>query len=191
MQFAFDTGGMVRGALNEGKSTPLNVRITGKNMELAHQIAENIKAEVAKIKGIVDAQIVQRLNYPEFKINVDRSKAADMGLTQEDVMRNVVAATNSSISFNKKNFWIDPVSYNQYFVGVQYPEEDINSLDTLLDVPITGPKQSHPVPLRSVATVTRDTVPTEVTHANIQPTIDLTMGVSGRDLGHVADEVST
>ncbi len=190
MQFAFDTGGMVRGALNEGKSTPLNVRITGKNMELAHQIAENIKAEVAKIPGIVDAQIVQRLNYPEFKINVDRAKAADMGLTQEDVMRNVVAAANSSISFNKKNFWIDPVSYNQYFVGVQYPEEDINSLDTLLDVPITGPKQTHPVPLRSVATVTRDTVPTEVTHANIQPTIDLTMGVSGRDLGHVADDVS-
>ena len=65
LQFAFDTGGMVRGALNEGKSTPLNVRITGKNMEVAHQIAENIKAEVAKVPGIVDAQIVQRLNYPE------------------------------------------------------------------------------------------------------------------------------
>ncbi len=191
LQFAFDTGGMVRGALNEGKSTPLNVRITGKNMELAHLIAEDIKAEVSKIPGIVDAQIVQRLNYPEFKINVDRSKAADLGLTQEDVMRNVVAAANSSISFNKKNFWIDPVSYNQYFVGVQYPEEQIDSLDTLLDVPITGPNQSHPVPLRSIATVTRDTVPTEVTHTNIQPTIDLTMGVSGRDLGHVADEVSS
>ncbi len=190
MEFAFDTGGMVRGALNEGKSTPLNVRITGKNMELAHEIAEKIKAEVAKVPGVVDAQIVQRLNYPQFNINVDRSKAADMGLTQQDVMRNVVAAGNSSISFNKKNFWIDPVSYNQYFVGVQYPEHEINSLDTLLDVPITGLKQSHPVPLRSIATVTRNTVPTEVTHNNIQPTIDLTMGVSGRDLGHVADDVA-
>lgn len=190
MQFAFDTGGMVRGALNEGKSTPLNVRISGKKLELAHQIAEAIKLEVAKVPGIVDAQIVQRMNYPQFNINVDRKKAADLGLTQQDVMRNVVAAANSSISFNKKNFWIDPVSFNQYFVGVQYPEEDINSLDSLLDVPITGPKQPHPVPLRSIATITRDTVPTEITHNNIQPTIDLTMGVSGRDLGHVADDVA-
>ncbi len=190
LEFAFDTGGMVRGALNEGKSTPLNVRITGKKMKQAHNIAKRIKAEVSKVPGIVDAQIVQRLNYPQFTINVDRSKAADLGLNQEDVMRNVVAAANSSISFNKKNFWIDPVSYNQYFVGVQYPEQDIHSLDTLLDVPITGRNQSTPVPLRSIATVERGEVPTEVTHNNIQPTIDLTMGVSGRDLGHVADDVA-
>lgn len=190
LQFAFDTGGMVRGALNEGKSTPLNIQVTGKNMEVAHQIAENIKEEVDQIPGIVDAQITQRMNYPQFTINVDRKKAADLGLTQEEVMRNVVAAANSSISFNKKNFWIDPVSFNQYFVGVQYPEEEIESLDTLLDVPITSKNQSHPIPLRSVATVTRETVPTEVTHSNIQPTINLTMGVSGRDLGHVADDVA-
>ena len=57
-------------------------------------------------------------------------------------MQNVVAAFNSSIQFNKKNFWIDPVSSNQYFVGVQYPEEDIKSIETLLDIPITSPKQN-------------------------------------------------
>ena len=63
-------------------------------------------------------------------------------------MKNVVAALNSSIQFNKKNFWIDPVSKNQYFVGVQYPEEDIESVETLLDVPITSPAQKQPIPLR-------------------------------------------
>src|SRR5437764_9161211 len=62
---------------------------------------------------------------------------------QADVMRNVVAAVNSSIQFNKKNFWIDPVSHNQYYVGVQYPEKDVRSLDTLLEVPITGPNQKR------------------------------------------------
>ena len=61
-------------------------------------------------------------------------------------MKNVVAALNSSIQFNKKNFWIDPVSHNQYFVGVQYPEEDIDSVDTLLDVPITSPVQKQADP---------------------------------------------
>ena len=70
-------------------------------------------------------------------------------------MKNVVAALNSSIQFNKKNFWIDPVSNNQYFVGVQYSEEDIDSVETLLDVPITSPSQEQPIPLRNIATLRR------------------------------------
>lgn len=189
-EFAFDSGGMIRGALNEGKSTPLNIRITGKNLKVAHEIAETIKREVVQVDGVVDARVIQRLNYPQFMINVDRAKAADLGLTQEDVMRNVVAASNSSISFNKRNFWIDPVSYNQYFVGVSYPEQDFKSIDSVLDIPITGGTQASPVPLRSVATISRTTVPTEITHVNIQPSIDLTMGVSGRDLGHVSDDIT-
>lgn len=190
LEFSFDSGGMVRGALNEGKSTPINVRLTGKNLRTAYDIAESIKRDVEQIPGVVDARVIQRMNYPQFTITVDRVKAADLGLTQEDIMQNVVAAANSSISFNKHNFWIDPITFNQYFVGVSYPEQDIKSLETLLDIPITSPKQHDPVPLRSVATITRSTVPTEVAHVNIQPSIDLTMGVSERDLGHVSQDVS-
>ena len=78
-----------------------------------------------KIDGVVDCRILQRLDYPQYVVDVDQAKAADLGLTQMDVMKNLVAAFNSSIQFNKKNFWIDPVSHNQYYVGVQYPEEDI------------------------------------------------------------------
>ncbi len=99
--------------------------------------------------------IVQRQNYPEYVINVDRTKAADLGMTQIDVMQNVVASLNSSISFNKQNFWIDPKSHNQYFVGVQYPEKDITSIETMLDIPITGSLKAAPVPLRTLATITR------------------------------------
>src|SRR4029077_16597991 len=147
----FDAGGMVRSALNEGKSSPINVRITGKDQKLSYQIAQAIKQEITKIPGGADARILQRMNYPQFTINVDRAKASNLGLTQQDVMKNVVAACNSSIAFNKRNFWIDPVSRNQYFVGVQYPEEDIQSIDTVLDIPITSEKQEATVPLRSVA----------------------------------------
>ncbi|HEX3726523.1 MAG TPA: efflux RND transporter permease subunit, partial [Pirellulales bacterium] len=190
IEFSFDSGGMVRGALNEGKASPLNIRVTGKKQQLADDVAERIKRDVVQIPGVVDARVLQRMNYPQFMISVDRAKAAELGLTQEDVMRNVVSACNSSISFNKHNFWIDPVTHNQYFVGVQYPESDIKSIDTLLDVSITGPNQKAPVPLRSVATITRTTVPTEITHSNIQPTIDLTLNTEGRDLGHIADDVA-
>lgn len=190
LEFAFDAGGMVRSALNEGKSSPLNIRLTGKDQKLMYQIAEDIKTEIVEVSGVVDARILQRINYPQFTINVDRPKAADLGLTQQDVMKNVVAACNSSISFNKKNFWIDPVSKNQYFVGVQYPEEDIQSLESLLDIPITSPKQASTVPLRSIANITRTTVPSEITHANIQSTVDLTMSVEGRSLGHVSSDIA-
>ena len=105
-------------------------------------------------------------------------------------MKNVIAAFNSSIQFNKHNFWIDPKSKNQYFVGVSYFEKDIKSIDTLLDIPITSPVQNLPIPMRNVVTIDRTPVPTEVTHYNIQPTIELTMGVHGRDLGHVSDDVA-
>ncbi len=190
LEFAFDAGGMIRSAMNEGKSSPINVRISGKNMAQARLVAEGIQRRVNKIEGVVDARIIQRLDYPEFIIEVDRAKAADLGLNQAEVMKNVVAALNSSIQYHKKNFWIDPVSKNQYFVGVQYFEEDIDSVETLLDVPITSPKQSEPIPLRNIASLHRGTVPTEITHNNLQSTIDLTMGVYGRDLGHVADDVT-
>jgi multidrug efflux pump subunit AcrB len=190
LEFAFDAGGMIRGAMNEGKSTPINVRIESKTLEKAREVARAIQKKVELVDGIVDCRIMQRLDYPEYIINVDRAKAAEHGLNQGDVMRNVVAALNSSIQFNKKNFWIDPISHNQYFVGVQYPEGDIKDIDTLLDVPITSPVQGRPIPLRTlISTPRRTRVPAEITHTNLAPTIDLTMGVYGRDLGHVADEI--
>ncbi|HMB03406.1 MAG TPA: efflux RND transporter permease subunit, partial [Isosphaeraceae bacterium] len=190
LDFAFDAGGLVRGAMNEGKSTPINIRVTGKHQAQARAVAEKIRNQVVGIDGVVDARIIQRLDYPEYVIDVDRAKAADLGLSQQDVMRNVVAAFNSSIQFNKHNFWIDPVGGNQYFVGVQYPENDIKSLQTLLDIPITSSAQKKSIPLSNLVTLKRASVPTEVTHTNIQPTIDLTMSTYGRDLGHVSDDVT-
>ena len=191
MDFAFDDGGMIRGAMNEGKSTPINVRIRSKNLPLAHRIAKSIQDEIVKVDGVVDCRILQRLNYPKYIIEVDRKKAAEQGLDQASVMKNVVTALNSSIQFNKKNFWIDPVSRNQYFVGVQYPEGEITSPESLLDVPVTSPLQNRPIPLRNMASLRKAFDSAEVTHTNLQPTIDLTMGVAGRDLGHVADDVAT
>jgi multidrug efflux pump subunit AcrB len=190
LEITFDAGGMIRSAMNEGKSTPLNVRITAKNMLKARKIAERILRDVKPIDGVVDARVVQRLDYPQYILEVDQMKASAVGLTQTDVMQNVVSAFNSSIQFNKKNFWIDPKSSNQYYVGVQYPEATDVSLDTLLDIPITGPGQKKPIPLRTIATIRRATVPAEINHTNLQAQIDLTMGVQGRDLGHVADDVN-
>ncbi|HET6879131.1 MAG TPA: efflux RND transporter permease subunit [Pirellulales bacterium] len=189
MDFAFDAGGMVRGALNEGKSTPVNIRITGNDQNTVFKVGERIRDEASQIDGVVDARVLQRMDAPAYIIEVDRAKAADLGLTQADIMQNVIASTNSSISFNKKNFWIDPVSHNQYFVGVQYPETTIESMQDVLNIPITGSNQHKQVRLGDLAALRRGTIPSEIKHINIQPTIDVTMGVEGRDLGHVSDDL--
>jgi multidrug efflux pump subunit AcrB len=190
LEYAFDAGGMIRSAMNEGRSTPLNVRITGKDLKTAHQVAKSILKDVRGINGVVDARIRQRLNYPEYMVTVNQAKASAEGLTMRNVMENLIASLNSSIQFNKHIFWIDPKTQNQYYVGVQYPEEDILSLDTLLDVPVNSPEQHTSIPLRNVASVSRAAVPAEVTHTDLQPTIDLAMAVEGRDLGHVSDGVA-
>jgi multidrug efflux pump subunit AcrB len=189
LEFAFDAGGMIRAAMNQGRSSPINVRVTAKDPIKARAVAEAIRQQAVRVAGVVDARILQRIDYPRYIIDVDRSKAADLGLTQAEVMKNVIAALNSSIQFHKKNFWIDPVSKNQYFVGVQYFEEDIDSVQTLLDVPVTSPRQEQPIPLRNIATLRRGTVPTEITHNNLMATMDLTMSVETRDLGHVAADL--
>jgi multidrug efflux pump subunit AcrB len=189
LEVSFDTGGLIRGAMNEGKSTPINIRVEAKELDKAREVAEAIEREVRHVKGVVDIRIVQRLDYPEYIVDVDRKKAAYLGLNQRDVMSNVVAAFNSSIQFNKRNFWIDPISHNQYFVGVQYPEGDIQSMETLKNIPITSPVQSEPVPLGNLISFRQSKVPAEIVHNNLAPSIDLVMGVYGRDLGHVSDEV--
>ncbi len=190
LEFSFDAGGMIRSAMNDGKSTPINIQITTKSVDKSYPVAEAILREARQIPGVVDARIVQRLDYPQYYIRVDQAAAANLGLTQVDVMKNVIATLNSSIQFNKKNFWIDPVSNNLYYVGVSYAEEDIQSLETLLDVLITSPKQNRSIPLRNVAELHRAEVASEVSHMNLQTTLDITMGVHGRDLGRVADEVA-
>src|SRR5262245_11960481 len=110
LETAFDAGGMIRAALNEGKSAPIAIQITGKNLATTYEVAQAMQSELQHIPGVVDCRILQRLDYPQYRIDVDRAKAANLGLTQMDVMTNVVAALNSSIQFHKKNFWIDPVS---------------------------------------------------------------------------------
>ncbi|HEY3966042.1 MAG TPA: efflux RND transporter permease subunit [Planctomycetaceae bacterium] len=190
LDFAFDAGGMVRGALNEGKSTPINIRLTGKDQKRLIELAQSMREQVKAIDGVVDARVIQRMDAPAFRIDVDRDKAATLGLTQAEIMQNVIAATNSSISFHKTNFWIDPISKNQYYVGVQYPEKDIDSVQMLRNIPITGHNQSAPITLGDLATLKRETIPADIKHVNLQATIDLSMGVQGRDLGHVSDDVT-
>ena len=147
LEFAFDAGGMVRSAMNEGKSTPIAIRVTAKEQQVAHDVAAMIRKDVAKIEGVVDARIIQRLDYPQYMVQVDRAMAAQLGLTQVDVMKAIIAALNSSIQFNKTNFWIDPISKNQYYVGVSSTSRRTSSRSTRSST-FPSPARSRTSPCR-------------------------------------------
>ncbi len=186
VEFAFDTGGMLTTALNFGEPAPLHYQVSGSNVYTSYEIARIIKQEAEQVAGTRDVRIAQRLDYPLIDVHVDRLKAASLGLTIEDVMKNIVTATNSSINFDPA-FWIDPRNGNHYFLGAQYWEEDIASLETLKDIPITGQGSDQPVLLRNLARFDRKTGPAVITHRNITRIIDVYADVArDADVGSVA-----
>ncbi len=187
-EFNFDTGGVLTAALNFGLPSPIDIQVEGKDLHVAQEIARRIKAHAEEVPGAVDVRIQQKLDAPQINIDVDRVKAAQLGLTQENVVKNVVTALNSSINF-APSFWIDEKTGNHYFIGAQYREEEIRSLETVLDIPITGKAQRVPVPLRNLATFGRSTAPSEINHVNITRVTDVFVNVRGRDVGSVAADI--
>lgn len=188
IDFAFNTGGIVSAALNYGALSPIDVQLAGKNREKTQEAARQVWQAIRGVSGATDVRIMQRFDYPQLYVEVDRAKAAELGLTQQDVIQNVVTSLNSSIQFDR-NFWIDPVSGNQYWVGVQYDEEAVQSVDSLLNVPITSSRSGAPVLLRNIANITRRSAPSEITHTDYIPVLDIQANASGRDVGSVASDI--
>jgi multidrug efflux pump subunit AcrB len=188
IEFNLDTGGMLSAALNGGLPAPINIQVEGNKLEVAHEIAEAIKRHAETVPGAVDVRIQQRLDAPQINIDIDRVKAAQVGLTQEEIVKNIVTALNSSINF-APSFWIDDKNGNHYFIGAQYRENDIQSINTILDVPVTGRDQPTPVALRTVAKFSRGTAYSEINHLNITRVTDLFVNVRGRDVGSVARDI--
>jgi multidrug efflux pump subunit AcrB len=188
LEFSFDTGGMLTAALNMGLPAPIDVQVQGSKLEASHEIANAIVDEIRLVEGARDVRVAQPLDYPSIEIEIDRTKAAYLGLTQEDVVKNVTTAINSSVNFSPA-FWIAP-NGNHYLIGAQYAEEDIKDFNTLLNVPIVGAKSAAPVLLRSVATLRRTTSPAVIRHINITRTVDVFANVEGRDLGSVNADIA-
>ncbi len=188
IEFAFETGGLITAALNFGLPSPLNIQVEGNDLHVAHEIAQRIRRLIRTVRGARDVRIQQKLDYPRIGIELDRTKIARLGLTTEYVVKNVITSLNSSVNFDPA-FWIDPENGNHYFVGAQYREEDIDSLQTIQDIPVTGVKQNQPVLLRNLARFTFQKAPVEVNHLNVTRVIDVYANVEGRDIGSVTQEV--
>jgi multidrug efflux pump subunit AcrB len=188
LRFSFDTGGMVSTALNMGASSPIDIQIEGGSTDNAFQLAKRIRDRIADVPGAADVRVQQRLDAPYMIIEVDRKKAGDQGLSADDVILQVVAAMNSSVSINR-NFWIDTKSNNQYFVGVQYPESPNRTLEDVLNVPVVGANQTSGVTLGSLVNIRQDTGAVEVNHFSLYRTFNVLINTENRDIGGVASDV--
>jgi CzcA family heavy metal efflux pump len=191
--FAFDTGGLLSAALNYGLPSPIDIQVSGNSLEVAQGIARKIQAQVQQVPGTADVRIQEKLDYPVLNIDVDRVKAAYLGLTQESVVKNIETAINSSVNFLPA-FWIDQNNGNHYFLGAQYPEDLIRNIATLENIPLTDPaldgKAGQEVTLvKNVAKITRGVAPVEVQHRAITRVTDVYSNVSGRDIGSVASDI--
>jgi multidrug efflux pump subunit AcrB len=191
IEFAFNTGGILTAALNMGEPSPIHLQIAGHDIKTAQGIARELVAAMKRVKGTTDVRIAQRDDYPMIEVEIDRVAAADRGVTPELVMKSLVSATNSSINFDPA-FWINPQNGNHYFLGTQYFEEKINSLDTLRYISVKGSEDGSPIVyLQDVAKLhTNRKVPNVINHRNIVRVTDVFANVeTGYDLGSVVANI--
>ncbi len=186
--FYFQPANITNQILNFGLPAPVDVQVVGRDKQAAYQVARKLERRIADIPGAEDVRLHQVMDYPELRVNVDRLKAAQFGLTQRDVANSMLISLSSSGQVSP-NFWLNPVNGVQYAVSVQTPQYRIDSFDSLARTPVTNPTVRSPQLLSNLATFERNSSMAVVNHYNVQPVFDIFANVEGRDLGSVGDDV--
>lgn len=188
VEFGVELGGLLSSAISQGLVSPIDVQVMGPNNEKSHEIAEGVLPAIKKIPGAVDVRIQQKLDAPQINLNIDRAKARDLGLTPDDVVKNVVSGVVNSATYSQA-MWIDPKTGIDYLLGVQFPENKMDNMQDLLNIPITGPTHKRSVTLGALATTSESKGATEINHKNLQPVIDIFLDAQGRDIAGVSNDV--
>jgi multidrug efflux pump subunit AcrB len=202
--FAFLPADIVSQILNFGLPSPIDVQISGFNVEANRQFADALLQKLREVPGAVDMRIQQAFDYPSLQVDVDRSKAQLLGLTQRDVASNLLISLSGSFQ-TSPSFWIDPASGTQYSVSTQTPQPHLDSLNALATTPLGtpslapgaaapgasagGPAAAASQMLANVATFHRGVSPAVVSHYDAMPVIDIYGAVQGMDLGFVSSRV--
>jgi multidrug efflux pump subunit AcrB len=188
----FSSGSMVDAVLNMGMPAPIDVQVSSPHFHENYLVAQSLANQIRTLPGVGEVYIPQDLNYPALRLDVDRIHAAELGLTQKDIVDNVITALNSN-SMIAPNYWVDHKTGNDYFLTVQYFEKGhtaIHDLTDLTNIPIRAPNLKRPTTLDTVVKLEQVQTPTEVDHYQIQRVIDVYVTPAGEDMGKVSDEVS-
>lgn len=186
--FYFQPGDMMNQILNFGLPAPIDVKIIGGDYKNFH-LAKEIEARMKRIAGAVDVHVHQIMNQPALRVEVDRTRAAQFGVSQREIAENFLIASSSSVVVTP-NYWNDPKTGRPYQVVVVQPHETaLNSVEAVLNIPLPGKGQSPTQTLGNVATVKHVELPAIINHVNTELAFDVYANVQGRDLGAVASDV--
>ncbi|CAB3756321.1 efflux RND transporter permease subunit [Paraburkholderia solisilvae] len=188
VSFAFLPADIVTQILNFGAPAPMDIQIRGFDVAGDNVFAQRLLEQIRHVPGIADARIQQDLDYPELDVNVDRSRAQEVGLSQREVANDLLFSLTGSFQTNP-TFWLDTKNGVSYPLVAQTPQPALDSIDALRNLPLTG-TGTQPQILGAVSTISRGVGPAVVTHYNVAPTIDLYAAAQDRDLGAVARDVT-
>ena len=190
-QFAFLPADIVSQILNFGLPSPLDVQVVGNDVEGNRKFIQALLPKLSSVAGAVDLHIQQPYDYPQINVDVDRSKALFLGLTEQNIASNLLVSLSGSFQ-TSPSFWIDPKSGTQYNVVSQTPQFRLSSLNDLGNTPLSQTVGTTPAAggtsqvLSNVATTRRTVAPAVVSHYNAQVAFDIFGSVQGTDLGFVA-----
>lgn len=186
--FFFTPANITNQILDFGLPAPIDLQITGRgkgNYELATKLMKQISA----IPGAVDVHIHQQVTYPTMQVNVDRTRARQLGLTQQDVAQSTLISLTGT-GQTAPNEWLNPLNGVNYQIVVQTPIYRNTTLQELARTPVTSAVGNTSQMLGNLASFRRDASPIIIDHYNIQPTLDIYADVDQRDLGGVADAIN-
>jgi len=184
MSAYFQSGGLVDAVINLGQPAPIDIQVSGSNLQATHQTASEIAAKVRALPGVSDVMVPQDMDYPAIKLDFDRKRISELGLTTKEVTQNVITALLSN-GLIAPTFWADPKSGNDYYLTVQYPENYVKDFDMLRAIPIRAPGMAKSTRLDAVASIRHVTGPTEVAHYQIRRVIHLYVAPKMEDVGQV------
>jgi multidrug efflux pump subunit AcrB len=214
----FSSGSMVDAILNSGMPAPIDVQVSSPDLHQIYGIAQNLATQIRQVRGVGQVYIPQDMNYPGLRLDVDRVHAGELGLTQKDVVDNVITALNSNYMI-APNYWVDRKSGNDYYLTVQFFEKGPSAIHDMADlgqIPLRDPSDgagmgcgpsgaaragsSSPAwacggqgraitVLNNVVSVKQIQTPTEVDHYQIQRAMDVYVTPAGEDLGRVTDSI--
>jgi HAE1 family hydrophobic/amphiphilic exporter-1 len=185
----FQSGGLVDAVLNQGKPAPIDVQVSGMDLKTDDRVAQELARQIRAVKGVSDVYIPQDMDYPALQVNVNRDRAAELGLSPKEVIDNLITALTSDVMI-APSYWVDPKNGNNYFVTVQYPENQVKSIQDLKAMPLRAPNLKMPTYLNQVADIVPILTPTEVDHYQLQRTIDVYVAPKGEDIGGPQREIS-
>jgi CzcA family heavy metal efflux pump len=187
--FSFLPADIVSQILNFGLPAPIDVQVVGYDLQANRAFADKLLERIQQVPGTVDLHVQQPFDQPYLHVNVDRTKAQQVGFTQRDVADNLLVSLSGSFQTTPE-FWVNPKTGVSYSIATQTPQYRADSLQDLENIPVTGPSGAQPQILASLASIRRGAGLAVVSHYDIQPLIDIYGSVQGRDLGGVARDIN-